>query len=205
MTCQRPDVEVLLQAARTNPEKMGKLLECYRSFLLLMARCELPGDVDAADSVSDIVQQSFVEACQGFAEFRGETEAEFSAWIKRIHKHNILDAIRRRGASPPVQSNAGLSDSEDSAALCWREPAARQSTPSERIIRGERALWLAEMIASLPEMQREAVRLRHLEGCSVDDIADRLGRSPTAAAGLIKRGLETLRKRMGARADNEES
>jgi RNA polymerase sigma-70 factor (ECF subfamily) len=61
------------------------------------------------------------------------------------------------------------------------------------------------MIASLPEMQREAVRLRHLEGCSVDDIADRLGRSPTAAAGLIKRGLETLRKRMGARADNEES
>jgi RNA polymerase sigma-70 factor (ECF subfamily) len=52
------------------------------------------------------------------------------------------------------------------------------------------------MIQSLPEMQSEAVRLRHLEGLPVEEIAERLDRSAAATAGLIKRGLQKLREKM---------
>ena len=52
---------------------------------------------------------------------------------------------------------------------------------------------LADALATLPDAQREAVVLRHCEGQSIDEISRWLGRSPTAAAGLLKRGLKQVR------------
>jgi RNA polymerase sigma-70 factor, ECF subfamily len=45
----------------------------------------------------------------------------------------------------------------------------------------------------LPEDQREAVELRHLPGCAVAEVAERLGKSQAAIAGLLFRGLKQLR------------
>jgi RNA polymerase sigma-70 factor (ECF subfamily) len=49
---------------------------------------------------------------------------------------------------------------------------------------------------ALPDDQREAVRLRHLEGWALADIAQHLGRTPAATAGLIKRGMQALRRQL---------
>jgi DNA-directed RNA polymerase specialized sigma24 family protein len=38
--------------------------------------------------------------------------------------------------------------------------------------------------------------LRHLEGWALADIALHLGRTPAATAGLIKRGMKTLRREL---------
>ena len=45
-------------------------------------------------------------------------------------------------------------------------------------------------------VQREAVRLRHLEGWALADIARHLDRTPAATAGLIKRGMQALRRQL---------
>ncbi len=58
------------------------------------------------------------------------------------------------------------------------------------------AVRLAEVMSSLPEDQREAVRLRHLEGWSLVELEHHFVRSETAVASLIKRGLEKLRKQL---------
>jgi RNA polymerase sigma-70 factor (ECF subfamily) len=89
-----------------------------------------------------------------------------------------------------------IDDPDGSASFCWREPAGSQTTPSQRLIKGEKALRLAAMLESLPEAQREAVRLRHLEGWPLERIAEALDRSVVATAGLIKRGLKRLRQQM---------
>jgi RNA polymerase sigma-70 factor (ECF subfamily) len=73
------------------------------------------------------------------------------------------------------------------------------SSPSEKAIRGEEEHRLAEALTTLPADQREAVRLRHLEGWALADIARSLGRSPAATAGLIKRGMQALRRRLRER------
>ena len=57
----------------------------------------------------------------------------------------------------------------------------------------ERSVKLALMLHNLPESQREAIRLRYLEGRSLKELAESLGRSETAVAGLLKRGLRNLR------------
>jgi RNA polymerase sigma-70 factor, ECF subfamily len=83
----------------------------------------------------------------------------------------------------------------------WTPGAPQQSSPSQRAMRGEQAVALATALETLPPDQREAVRLRHLEGRSLNEIAAHLGRTPAAAAGLIKRGMQTLRERL--RESNE--
>ena len=83
-----------------------------------------------------------------------------------------------------------------SASFAWREVAADQETPSDRIIAGEKALRLAEILLSLSDRQREAIRLRHLEGLAVTEIADQMDLSLQAVAGLLKRGLRELRQKM---------
>jgi RNA polymerase sigma-70 factor (ECF subfamily) len=64
---------------------------------------------------------------------------------------------------------------------------------------GESAARLAAALAELPDDQREAVRLRYLEGRSLAEIAERMDRTVVAAAGLVKRGLIHLRKSMQER------
>jgi RNA polymerase sigma-70 factor (ECF subfamily) len=63
-------------------------------------------------------------------------------------------------------------------------------------MRGEEAVKLADALDRLPQDQRTAVRLRHLEGWSLAEIAEHLNRTPAAAAGLIKRGMEALRSNL---------
>ena len=69
------------------------------------------------------------------------------------------------------------------------------SPPDVQAERHEQLLRLAEGLASLPEDQRQAVELRHFQGCSLGDIARRMGRSRASIAGLLRRGLDALRLR----------
>jgi RNA polymerase sigma-70 factor, ECF subfamily len=193
-----PSIEALIRMARTDRDLQGPLFERYRSFLLLTAKAEIGPKLAVRCDASDVVQQTMTEAFQAYKSFKGTTEPEFSAWIKCIHRRNIADLIRTRGSpeSHRLDGRRHWNDSEASASFCWNEPAANQSTPSQRLIKGEKALRLAGILQSLPEMQREAVRLRHLEGWPVEKIARELDRSLAATAGLIKRGLQALRERM---------
>lgn len=70
---------------------------------------------------------------------------------------------------------------------------AEQSTPSQAAEKHEETLRLANALLQLPEAQREALVLQHWEGWSLAQIGEKLGRSPAAVAGLIKRGLSQLR------------
>jgi len=60
----------------------------------------------------------------------------------------------------------------------------------------ERLLEMADAMAKLPEDQRTALELRHLQGLSVPAAAQRMGKSPASVASLLYRGMKTLREMM---------
>ena len=191
-------IEQMIALARQDPAFLGHLLERYRPFLLLSLRNRVGPRLGVRCSPSDIVQQAFAKACQAFDAFAGVTEPEFSAWIKQINDNTLKNAVRDHVhvQGRTLEKEQRLHDADATASFYWREPAADEPTPRQIMIRGEKALRLAAVLESLPEMQREAVRLRHLEGCSLEETAKQLDRSLLATAGLIKRGLQKLRQRM---------
>lgn len=71
--------------------------------------------------------------------------------------------------------------------------AADGSSPSDKAIRNERVMILADALEKLPEAQREAVLLHYLEGLPTPEIGARLGRTPASVSGLLRRGLKALR------------
>jgi RNA polymerase sigma-70 factor (ECF subfamily) len=111
--------------------------------------------------------------------------------------NNLADAIRRfRRAKRDIRRerslDAALADSSMKLANCL----AADSTPSRRAVQNEDLLRLADALVSLPEPQREAIVLHHLQGCTLRDTATRLSKSDTATAGLLHRGLKRLRELM---------
>ncbi len=171
-------------------------LERYREYLRLLARLQLPTNLQGKLDPSDLVQQTLLRAYQGLGQFRGSTSGEMAAWLRQILANTLANAVRdygrgRRDAA--LERSLELALGNSSARLeAWL--AADQSSPSEQAERNEQMLCLAEALATLPEPQREALVLRHCQGWSVSEIGTHLGRSRAAVASLLRRGLQQLRE-----------
>jgi RNA polymerase sigma-70 factor, ECF subfamily len=169
--------------------------EQFRSYLRLLAEMHLGRHAGAKLDPSDVIQQTLLDAYRGRDQFRGRTDAEMAAWLRRLLTCNLADAQRARGrAKRDAARERSLEQALDaSSARIEAFLAAEQSSPSQRAMRNEAVLRLAEALASLPEANRQALVLRHLQGLSLARISAELGRTPAAVAGLIKRGLIELR------------
>ena len=170
--------------------------ERYRSYLLLLARLQLDQRWQARIDPSDLVQQTLLDAHSRWHQL-GTENAELAAWLRRALANNLADAIRqlrraKRDVSRERSLDAAMAGSSQRLANCL----AGDSTPSRRAVQNEDLLRLADALVSLPEPQREAIVLHHLQGCTLCDTAARLSRSDTATAGLLHRGLKKLRELM---------
>jgi RNA polymerase sigma-70 factor (ECF subfamily) len=170
-------------------------LERFRHYLLLLARLQLGRQTAGKLEPSDVVQQTLLEAHRKHAQFRGTTNAERAAWLRQMLAFNLADALRALGrAKRDANRERSLEQElEQSSIRLGSWLAAEQASPSEHAVRHEEAVRVATALAELPEANREAVVLRYYEGLSLDEISARLGRTPAAAAGLLKRGLKRLR------------
>jgi len=176
-------------------ERPQPTLEQFRSYLRLLAEMHLGRHAGAKLDPSDIVQQTLLDAYRERDRFRGRTDAEMAAWLRRLLTCNLADARRALGrAKRDAARERSLEQALDaSSARIEAFLAAEQSSPSQRAVRNESVRRLAEALARLPEANRQALVLRHLQGRSLAAISAELGQTPTAVAGRIKRGLSELR------------
>lgn len=192
-----PDPVELLEAARTGDgEALGRLLELYRNYLRLLARLHVNRRLRGKADPSDLVQDTFAAAHENFPQFRGTTEGELVAWLRQILASKLTNLARRYLGTRrrDVRLERRLADDlgQSSAALDAALPAAR-SSPSDRLVRRERAVLLADAIKSLPADYQEVIILRHLEGLSLPEASDRMGRSLDSVRKLWVRGIAKLR------------
>lgn len=200
MSDDDPQLTELIQSAQNgDDEAVNQLFTQYRPFLRLFAEQAVGQMIQRREDASDIVQQTELEAYRAIAEFRGTSEPEFSAWIKQILRRNVSNTVRDNWAAKRDQRREKYLDNTDaSVSVTWLTPMGNQrSMPSQHVVRAEAALQLARAMEELPDNQRTAVRMRHLEGCSLDEISAAMNKTPTAVAGLIRRGLQALRERLG--------
>jgi RNA polymerase sigma-70 factor (ECF subfamily) len=184
-------VDLIARARAGDGEAAGLLLEKYRPYLRILAQRQLDHNLAARLDASDLVQQTCLSVLGRLPQFDGRDEAQFIAWLRTVHENNIRDAVREHLRTAKRAAGREVSVEADDLA-----GQLRASSPSQRVLVGESAAELAAALLELPPDQREAVRLRYLEGRSLTEIAERMERSVVAAAGLVKRGLIQLRRTM---------
>jgi RNA polymerase sigma-70 factor (ECF subfamily) len=199
MSPPQPPVDHLLAAARDgDAAALDRLLDLYRNYLHLLARTQINMQLARRLAPSDAVQETLLRAIKRFSQFRGETEAELLAWLRRIMARALADQTRqavslKRNIGREVVLRAGVEQSSQCLASL---AAAQQPSPSELAARREQSVLLADALAQLPPDYREIILLRHFERIEFAEIAARLSRSAGAVRMLWARALERLRKEL---------
>ena len=170
-------------------------LSRFRPYLLMLARLQfdevLRGKLDA----SDIVQQTLLEAHRSRPQFRGQSEPEMAAWLRRILARNLADELRKfRSNKRNVQLEASLQASMDESADRLEQwLAVEDASPSDCAIVNEQIVAVASALLTLPADVRQAIELHYLRGESLTLVAKRLDSNEVAVASLLRKGLKQLR------------
>ncbi len=112
--------------------------------------------------------------------------AKVTTWLYRVTANLCTDRLRKRRST-------GLDDVE--------EPADPAPGAEQRLQTRARADALQQALDSLPERQRQAVVLRHIEGLSNPEIAEIMEISTEAVESLTARGKRALAAVFAGRRD----
>ena len=174
-------------------ENLASRLASYRPLLRKIAQNNFMRRLSGRMDRSDIVQDTLINALSSWASFKGTTEREFVAWLKRIMIRRSIDLLRKRDASAKrnVQwvSQQGHAPGENEAAM-----GNNSSCPQFTAARKETIEQVKRAVDLLPADYRDIITLRHFNGLSLREAAEQMGRSYDSAEKLWARGLARLRK-----------
>jgi RNA polymerase sigma-70 factor (ECF subfamily) len=194
-------VSRLIDGARQGDAQCrDQLFELCRSYLGFAARAQVESWLKRKVDASDLVQQTLLEAFRDFDRFKGGTEQEWLAWLRRILAHNVSDFIRRyRGtAKRQVRREVSFRDLSDTGLMHGApEPVAPGGTPSQEFLRVESELRVAAALAQLPPDYQEVIVLRNLQRLAFDEVAEQMGRSRPAVQMLWMRAIKKLQEALG--------
>jgi RNA polymerase sigma-70 factor (ECF subfamily) len=176
----------------------ARRVEQHREYLQLLASMQVAPHLAGKIDLSGVVQQTVWEATQ--AAQPGGEDRQWLAWLRRLLANNLRDEIRKVSAARrDVRREQSLEAALDaSSARVEALLVSQASSPSKHAVRGERLNRLAVAMSELPDDQRVAIELHHLQGLPLSVAADQLGRSKEAVASLLYRALKRLKKQLHA-------
>ena len=132
---------------------------------------------------SDLSQETFLRAWRSLAGFKGRSSV--GTWLYRIAVNASLNRVS--AGRPPLEAvdEEGLVDDAS-------------ETPTERVLRSERAMVVRRAIAALPDRQRATVILRVYHELPHHEIAMILGSSVGSVKANFFHALRNLRRLIGA-------
>jgi RNA polymerase sigma-70 factor (ECF subfamily) len=135
----------------------------------------------------DIVQDAFVRALRGFAQFRGGSPR---AWLFAIVRNCCRSA--QSGTPGGLALVVHESSLKEEDALRLEQQKDPGPSPEDEIIRKGEADLLRQAIEALPEPFREAIVLRELEDLSYAEIAQVTGVPVGTVMSRLSRGRSIL-------------
>ena len=171
---QPADVELIEKILAGERDLYAHLVERHQEALFRHAAAML-GDRDAA---SDLVQESFVKA---FTRLHTCDPERFSAWLFRILRNRCKDWLKNHR-----QRTAPLNDDE--------HQARDGDDPVRTLERTELGRVVDAALLRLPAAQREAFLLKHVDGLSYEEMAERLDTGVSALKMRVMRAREALQE-----------
>jgi RNA polymerase sigma-70 factor, ECF subfamily len=180
------DTELIQRVLAGDRDSYAWLVRRYQEMLYRHAL----GMVSDGDAAADLVQDSFIKA---FSSLESCHDPErFGAWVFRILRNRCHDYLRdRRRQMLPLDREAMLATSRECPDI-----------DLERLTLGQ---TIEEALSRLPEAQREAFLLKHVEGCSYEEMAQRLDTSVSALKMRVMRAREALQALLKDRIEADHS
>lgn len=173
---ETPDEALLIRYANGDRAAARALTVRLTPRVLSLAQRML-GDLAEAE---DVAQEAMLRLWKIAPEWR-TGEAQVSTWLYRVAMNLSTDRLRRRRST-------GLDEAFGEGV----EPPDETPGVDDRLREAERASALQTALADLPERQRQAVVLRHLEGLSNPEIAAVMEIGVEAVESLTARGKRAL-------------
>ena len=168
-----PDAALLVAVANGDASAARILIDRLAPRLLSHATRVLSDRAEA----EDVVQETLVRLWKIAPDWR-QGEAKVSTWCFRVLVNLCTDKLRAR--KPVVDIDA------------IAEPAADLQTVVEQMTDVARREALDTALAALPDRQRQAVILRHIEERSNPEIAEIMDIGVEAVESLVARGKRAL-------------
>ncbi len=140
-----------------------------------------------AEDAGDLVQETFLRAYNALSSFR--QDASFLTWLYKITSNLCIDQMRARKSKGALSLDVELEEG--------REPTAdRTQGPEESVVRGAIADIVDREVMNLPEKYRIVVLMRHLQGMSIEEIANKLNLPSGTVKTHLFRARDMLRERL---------
>lgn len=170
-----------------------------QSYLRLLAKYELKCRLVAKLDPSDLIQQTLLEAWQGWDRLRATDGAQRRVWLRKILANQLAKQIRHYYGTEKRDPGRELSIEESMENSAVRLDAlliGTSETPSQAAIRDEQRQRLLKALETLPEDYRQVIILRNLQDLTHQQIAEAMNRSESAVRMLWIRALAALSKSM---------
>ncbi len=131
--------------------------------------------INGADA-EDVAQEAMMRLWRVAPDWR-HGEARITTWLYQVTANLCTDRLRRK-------RGVGLDE--------IAEPLDERPDPAHVLQMQSRDAALQQALAELPDRQRQAVVLRHLEGLTNPQIAEVMDISPRAVESLTARGKRAL-------------
>jgi RNA polymerase sigma-70 factor (subfamily 1) len=180
------------------------ILEQFRPHLLLVARDHMGKRLKQKLDEDDLVQQTLMDAYFNRHQFRGRSEGEIAAWLRKILLHNLIDTVQRfQTDKRDIRREVSFRD--EAGGVRWSSHyqfAVDCRTPDEWTELAEQSDLLRNAVQQLPPPERHAIEQFYFQQDSLKEISGRTNCSVGAVSSRIYRGLGRLRSMFKADEDS---
>ena len=147
-----------------------------------------------SDEAENVLQDTFLKVFEKLGEFRGDSR--LGTWIHRIATNAALMKMRSQKGKYFIPIEEERSTDEDEVGDMTFIARSLDRDPLELTLDDELKRRLEEAIASLPDNLRTAFVLKDLEGLTMQEIGEELGKTVSAIKADLHRARLKLRKQL---------
>lgn len=181
------DNDLVAQYQKGNESALEVLVNRYRtklfSYILLV--------IKERELAEDIFQDTFIKVIHTLKRREYRDEGKFYPWIKRIAHNLMVDHFRN---SKKMRMVSNVVNREGEEVSIFDILKLKQESAEEKLMKLETRKDLKELIALLPEEQKEIVFMRHYLDMSFKEISEATNVSLNTALGRMRYALINLRK-----------
>ena len=175
--------QLVEQARNGDHRAFEELFVSLRERLLAAIRSRLSPAARQTIDPEDVLQATFVRALHSTQRFEWQGDGSFRRWLESIATHVTLDAVRHQRRITVLKID--------------RDVKGSGASPSKAIRRRERLERLERSMETLSPDYRTVLRLSRMDGLSVKEIANQMGRSESAVKNLLLRATKQLKLSFG--------